>query len=525
MMRDFFTLIAIAILALYAFQRFNRPSWARSYATFKRFNYARVVYIIIHVLVFLVVLTVVRPLLFGPGHALLSLLITLAIMSTELGDWLRSVLHKSARVPRQAHKFASHLLDAALVPSATVKREVEAMMRSRSIPSEAETFEIAWPLLRQFERASHLFVQIRDWEKNPKFRRFLRETDVEFDTLRQQYDTLSLRVSRVLRSVERIGEIKNFSDQRAPDLHDDDHLEADIDDRLRRLSGDLIADICDDVRNFYRLACTFTARGILASSLSRKQRDTTVMALGFQGYENMEIRDEVQVLLLAGLLLYLGIWIFFLLAPTPTTAMRPRTLVFIITLNVAISVSLGLAKVRWGFANSGWHQKTPYRFLLSAGLLAVVLGSLINALAGFVVIGGVNGAIERWIEGSIYLPNLFMTTAAIGWLVQDERWGRASAIRARLYDAATISGVWAGCAFVARELLAPLVYTDAMLRNIHGHTAFAVVGGLVLGGILGLLVPSLFRARRDTFSPYKTSAFFVHTSGPALAAAGGSTKG
>lgn len=511
---------ALTTTALLAWVGFNRPSWTRTYTTAARYRIAVAAHVALYIVVLLVVYAILRRVAAAyeavdpevrSSLMWLALVITVCLRSVvPLSSRWRAWFHRMAGIPHQAGRFAKFLAETELEANEAVKAQAQAMLLSRGVDAEHDWLPLAQPMHRNLLKATQLFIQMRTWADDSRFSGFAHEAKNELDHLRQRFDRLSFQVSRTLASIERLGELKHLFSERSAErpgiagAHGDagsaDRLDREFDDHLRRLAGDMIADACEDVSLFYREACILAARGVMATEATRKGRDRAIVRLGFKPKQR-EARSPFGVLLNAAVLLYVGLWIFFLIlpaeAPTAGAPQDPVSLgqrIAIITVNVLGALAIAIVPKRhWGFANAGLHQKTPVEFVVAAGVFAVLFSISVNLAAGALLYGGWDGAWRRLIEGSAYLHSAFLTAATVAWLVQDHRWlGAKSARERHLRDAATFGSVW----FVS-SLMAQLILSRAGMDTfLQWQTLAIAIGGFVFGAVMGYAIPESVRDER-----------------------------
>jgi hypothetical protein len=344
----------------------------------------------------------------------------------------------------------------------------------------------ARPTHRLLLKATALFLQLREWESLPRFARFAREAQNDLDLQRRRFDLMSFQVSRTLASIERLGEVKLQFSEAAPDVSS-----AEVDASIRRIVSDLIADSCDDIGSFYDDACLLAVRGAMMTEPRRKRRRALVADLGFV-QAGAPAPVGYGILIATGLLLYVGMWLFFLILPTPNTNIEIKSLIALISIIVFGSIVIPtFAKLRWGFANSGLHGRTPYPFVIAAGLGAVLFAVVMQLGAGALWFGVIQGALRRLHDSSPWLPSVFGTAATIAWLIQDTRWlSHASLPRERrLKDALTLGGVWVLSTIVGSLLDVPINHHVLSLVALLK----SVCGSFVFGGLIGYLIPEGIR--------------------------------
>lgn len=500
--------LAGMITVLSAWIGFNSPSWSRTYTTAALYRLAVVGHAAFYLLVLLLVYATLRRIYVGgpqSGAAEAELSSTLVwsalcltlciravpIMSSRPRAWLRRI----ARIPGHAHRVAKKFYEAEVEFAPSVYEEARAMLLTRGIDLGQEWLPLALPVNRLLLKATAAFIQVRRWENDRRYARFLREAQNDFDVLRQRFDQLSFRVSRTLASIERLGAVRNVF----PANRDETPATSEkLDVLLRKIVSDLIADTCEEISSFYNDACLLAARGVLTTRPTRKGRHALTRSLGFM-VENRDSHTGYGILAYAAVLLYIGIGLFFLILPAPPTEMGRRTLVVLVTVIVFGSFAIAIVpKLHWGFANAGLRAKTPVRFVVGAAVCATLFSLLVNVVAGAVIYGGGAGVLTRLYEAGPYLLSSAATAATMAWLVQDHRWGTVESPRVRrLFDGATLALVWMMSTVVSRILLVyvfpPSASSDpSSVTSLASHVP-VVFGALVLGSVIGCAIPELVR--------------------------------
>jgi hypothetical protein len=470
---------------------FNRPSWSRTYTTAARFRIALVLHAIVYLVVYLGAFILLRQ-IFARGFAVptydatlsaiwLALLAVLSwrLISSRPKEWL----HGHAGIPGSAHRFATSLADGEVKPSAEIAEQARSALLSRGIDVDADWLDLARPTHQLLLRTTMLFLQVREWETQREFARFAREAKNELGSLRRRFDRLSFRVARSLTSIERLGEVIHLR-HGAGVASSTEAKQADT--LIRKIVTDLLADCCEDIRNFHESACLLAARAALVKRRTQKGRDTFVRALGFDLKRERGAADYVFLVTTAGLL-YAGMWLFFQLLPssTRTADLEFRQLVSVVSLVVFGSLVIAIVpKLRWGFANAGLRRRTPIAFVLGAGICAVIFAVVVQLTAGALLVGGMDGALGRVRIGSSWLLATFLTASTMAWLVQDHRWrGTQSPWLRRLLDGLSLGAAWVlggGVGMLLQtRLLGVALDTEAL--------SFFVIGSFVFGSLLGLL--------------------------------------
>jgi hypothetical protein len=493
-------LVAGTTTAVFAAMGFNRPSWIRTFATAACFRTALVGHIVLYL-----VLLLVEYALFVAGVSLyryfdpvatvptkttliwVALALTLAVRATPaLADRVRATMHRLAGIPDRAYRFGTVLADTDLHASEAVAQETRDYLASLGIDAEQDWLPVARPTHRLLFKATALFVQLRRWEDDDRFAGFMVEAKNDYSLLRRRFDRLVLRVSRTLKTIERLGEVRHLYVERGSD----GDSSADFDEMLKRMVSDLISDNCEDISAFHDDACLFAARGAMSTQSARAGRDAMVSRLGF-GIRQRPKEISYGSLAGAAVLLYVGIWLCFLVLPTANTGMKLKDLVNVVSLIVLGSIAIPVVpKLRWGFANAGLRGKTPVSFVLGAGIVAALFAVLVNLVAGALLLGGMAGAWTRLQAGAPYLPSVVTTSVTFAWLIQDHRWQSAIRQRGRRWrDAMTLGGAWLVMSALSALLVASI--TDKPVDSVE--LLLRAIIGLGFGALLGFVIPESVR--------------------------------
>lgn len=494
------TLISVfAITGLFGWIGFNQPSWSRTYTTAFRYNAALVAHVLLYVGTLLVCFLVLGKVFERQGDVGMDLALVLpflaiaCVRATRVSRWIRNALHRAAGMPTTAVHLAERLTIAQLTPNEAIESESRAILANRGIDASCDWLPSAHTVYEKLANATALFLQLRDWLKDREFAGFVGEAAHEFDHLRQEFDRVSFRFARAIASIERIGRIRYVcsSAKAGPPVS------SEADEDFRKLVKDIVADVGEDVNAFYQRACLLLARGILTTQLTESGRDRALSRIGIRESYS-EAKLAISALLRAGVLLYVGIWLFFIVLPTEISSlnlplpMKHRVTIITIIVLGALTVAI-VPKLYWGFANAGLHDKTPMGFLIGAGFAAVLFAVAVNLGAGALIYGGLEGALRRLREGLPYFPSAFMTAATVGWLVQDHRWLAIATPRLkRMLDAVTLGGVWVAATLIAQWIKYAMGYTGSGERIIG-----EAVGAFIFGGVIGYFVPGLVRIGLD----------------------------
>jgi len=471
---------------------FNRPTWSRSYTTAARYRLALAAHITLFLLLMLIVYAILRRGLTVDARAegrpdpvsetalvWMSLAITLCVraVSTQPRRWLQ----RMAGIPGHAKHRAAFLAAGEFEPDAKFVEQARATLLSLGIDLDSDWLPPARPTHRLLLRATALFIQLREWEFSRRFTGFAREAKNDFDLQRRRFEHLSFRVSRTLASIERLAEIKHQFTQSTPNPSP-----TEVDGLMKKIVNDLIADSCEDIIAFYDDACLLAVRGAMLTQPTRKGRNALLRKLGFRR-PTPPVRAGYGILIPTGLLVYVGMWLFFLILPTPQADIHAKALIAVVSIVLLGSISMAIIpKRRWGFANTGLRGHTPYSFVIGAGVCAVLFSVIVQLTAGALLIGGIAGALERLHASSPWMLGVFATAATMAWLVQDTRWEHTPSRRMRrLRDAAVFGAVWASTALVGEgldfEINHHLILSLTLVKT--------VLGSFVFGGLIGYTIP------------------------------------
>lgn len=476
------------LCAIGAYLGFDRPTWSRTFTTGARFRGALLMHVFLYVSIFFIVFALLRVTVESASHEavdiarereLVVILICLAFGITLILRMVwagpRRWLHRIAGIPSHGLRLAAVLAESELNPSHDILQRTRDTLVSRGVDIDADWLPAAQPTHRLLLKAAALFIQIRDWENERRFRRFVREVQNDIANLRRRFDRLSFRVARSLTSIERLGEVRHRYS-----AHGDPSVEAD--NLLRKIIADQFSDSCEDIRVFYEDACLLTARATLATQRSREKRRAFIASLGFELKKPVE-QMGYGFLVTTGVLLYFGMWLFYLVLPTQDRDIEARTLITVVSIIVFGAMVIAIVPKRlWGFANAGLHPKTPIGFVVAAGFCAALFAIVVNLVAGAVVLGGVEGALMRLHAGAPWLLAIFLTAATVAWLVQDHRWLRVDSSRQRrLLDGVTLGVVWVIAAivgsFIKASMFAEPIDPGLLVKTAVGSFAFGVIVG------------------------------------------------
>lgn len=510
-------MLTAVVVAVFAGLGFNRPSWVRSFTSPSRYRVAASAYIVVCLalmtLVYLVLLVAMwmpsRTWAWSIGAQWAAMVLTLGLQSTAVWhNGPRSWLQRLAGIPQEAYGLAKQLADSACVVAPVLQEEVRTLLLSRGIDSDRDWLPLAQPAHRLLVQMTALFLQVRDWERQPAFRVFCMEAKHDLNTMRQRFDRLTFRVSRAFESIEKLGEMRHLvgvqcglaprtlAPGQAGALGDGER-DDDIDSLMRRLVSQMIADICEDIVIFHRDVCLITARGLLMTSRNHKQLDAAACGLGLH-LDQPRPKRGYGALALTMLALYFGISVQSAQLASSGVEMSASMRAFLITVNVSAALVFAIVpKMHWGFANSGLMRKTPFGFVLGAGVAAALFAAGVNMVVGAIQYGGWSGAMTRLVRGAIYLHMPFLTAFTMAWLVQDHRWGDVGSGRMRRgLDGLVLSAVWLPAWWCARMLRVLVVQSGAWQDLLTQQALFSGMTWALMGAAIGYLLPESVRVGR-----------------------------
>jgi hypothetical protein len=342
--------------------------------------------------------------------------------------------------------------------------------------------------------ATELFLQIRQWDNEPRAAEFALEAKQSIDLLRNRFDRLSFRVSRVLESIERLGAVRHLYCQHAAESTADRPL----DGLLRKLVNDLIDEVFEDIRAFHADACLLTARATLAMRLTRHGRDSLLAALGFR-LQPKEGGNTLYLLAVFAVFVVVSLWTFLHFVSSSADSVPSDASFLIIALNIFAAISVAvIPKRHWGFANSGLWQKTPVWFVFGAGVCAMIFAVVVYLGVGASLYGSERASDilkARW----PFLPFAFANAAVTAWLIQDHRWHRVpSTVWRRVLDSVTWGAVLT-VAFIASVSMKIAAVSLELVAGSGtpppGDPLWVTLGTVFLFGAgYGLFIPESVRA-------------------------------
>jgi hypothetical protein len=169
----------------------------------------------------------------------------------------------------------------------------------------------------------------------------------------------------------------------------------------------------------------------------------------------------------------------------------------IATIQVASLTTAILPKVlRFGFACENLYGRTPWGFVMAAGLAAVVICAPIQFAFSWLIRGTTKEALAAIGRSYPWLLTAFATAATTAFLIQDSRWLQLPSRAVRraadgfVMAAATVAGVLG-----SRWIL------ELMGRPPSSPTSQSVALAIASGLLIGTTVPSQVRRKELTSRP------------------------
>lgn len=502
--------LAAVVVILGAARRFDLPSSVREYTTALRHAIGLTGYALTLVLLYCVLYSLNRR-LHVPGAAWVAAALALLCwhlpFMSGIDLRLRDAFHRLTGAPFEAWQLAAMLTPEHFHPSRALQQEVRAILLLRGYDVDDDWLPAAAPLRAQWLHAAMCYFLVRDWERpGSGYTRFITgRARQDFDSLRQRFDQLSGQVVRVLATVERLADMWSEAEKsgavQSPGVADGatdaamrTHRRA---EDTRAIVTELISDLREDVEHFFDSLSVFIARGVLASSLTERQRRSRLSRMGF-AIERTDTSLTVVLFWTAVFYLLAFLVLGLLSGRNPLRQPEGPIWLFIVAATQTMAVAAAIVPKRlFGFANEDLYGNTPWGFVFAAGAAAVALAVLLRAL----LMPGFFGTLQS--PRTLWLLSPFTTAAATAWLVQDSRWMRFdSAVTRRLLDALVMTAAVAVAATSIRLLRLVLFSQPWLLERL----LFDIGLALSVGVVIGYNVPSRFRIRAAGYRPRAASA-------------------
>jgi len=521
--------LGLIVLAVAKSIRFARPSWVRSYTTAGNYYLGLLAYFFFLGFIYFLLTEIVRraaleaikkdppPPWLGEWIFLAPLLIVCALLLlsrfrplSSLEAWFRNKLYDLIGYPGHAYRLAEVLFFSEYESPGKIETEVRSLLLSRGYDLDQKWLPVADPMRDLWFKAAILFHQIRNWESKKRYRKFLSNARVEFDSLRQRFDQLSFKVSRLFMTVERFGMLLPTAatvDKTADPVRNPDSMAVgppeyqEASETVKTIISDLLSDLQEDVGFFLRNICLFMARGVLSNTLTSSRCFQRLKDLGFT--VEMPCPSAMNVLLKA----FIG---FLICLAIPIAVSDPGIkgdfpylflIVMIPTVQVIALATAILPKRRYGFANEDIYGRPPWAFIIVAGLAALVLAALVSLGFRYLYFLDWSEALNDFSCNRPWLLMAFSTAAVSAFLIQDSRWASTSSLRAKRMKDALIMALSNSAMMVIVLLIFPAIIPDQCdvpnpVERMGWILPLPV--GFSIGFLIGYIVPSAFRGQGST---------------------------
>lgn len=504
--------VGLLLVILLAARRIDAPTPIRGYTTRACYLSGVGLYALVGALIYAAfyqlaaaMLAIAASSATSPSAAFIALSLSLALPSMpgtcRLDARLRAGIRRMIGFPTQAHRIAAALGGARMNPDPEMERELKSVLALRGYDPVDSWLPAAQPTRELWHGAAKLFLRIRGWEKDGRHDRFLRGESQEFARIRQWFDRLSLKVVRIRDAIDRLGELwVQVDDTTAQEsavsaTTDLGACKRQSGETIRRVVSEMLFELREDIGLFNKSLCLFAARGVLATAATARQRRRQFRELG---YTLSVERPSTAVLLIWVFAIYFVIFLLMLTLPQWSTGewSTHRVVDEFVRIARIAAVQVGavavaiLPKRLFGFANEDLRGRTPWLFVVGAGVCATLLALAINTGVLAVMYRG-DDFRDHFARSAPWLFMPFVTASLVAFLVQDSRWsGIASGIRRRAADATVmVIGIAAAsnAAFALKSLMPG--------TSPSGGSGWwiAPLAAVLIGTGIGALVPSACR--------------------------------
>ena len=489
-------IIGTVVVLFYARDRFKNPSPTRATTTFLRYWAASVGYTVAMLMLFVFIgggftaidLRAVEP-LFGkvpedmgglPGPLLSALVLTSLLphfpLLATFDERIKRFFWRVGNIPSEVRLLGRQLAGATYRPKAV--RAIEHFSLNHAwLEEHPESLRFRWA------RCIALLAEIERWKSDRVFAHYVEENKAALDALHARLRAIAL-------------------DERA-------FCELGHSTESTLLAG-FRKNVEIDLTTTWASLCDFVAGGVLGSRWNDAQRRSTVVELGFEGLpppaRSLNPHDIVLVVglvFIAMLFIPLMMRRFFYddLLPPQVRVLVMVPIIYAIAIVVAI-----FPKGVWPFASRVANGARPYAAYALSGVVAAFSalfistlfrfafdaeGNVIRALSTHGAFGDAwRTSLDRW----PWLLMAFFATVTIAWQA-DNLAGSGSAARwLRWIEAFVSAAVFGTAQWVVLQLLAQSLPQPAAAAMVVA-TPQLLLTSSVVGFCIGLLVPSLYRAR------------------------------
>jgi hypothetical protein len=495
-------LFGLAVVAVYAHDRFTHPLSLRATTTFWRYWSAWCGYLVAMLGLFTVLgggMTAVDPALMLsmlglakppqealtlPGPLLSALTLTALLphvpMLKKLDELLKEWFQRVGNIPYEVRELSAHLRGASYAPPAAELDELASVLRVFGV--ERDWLHGAPDSLRQrWARCVVLYAQVQRWEETRGYTRFVDENKAALLDLRRRVTALAeILDARTLAEFERESDWRLVAHMR------------------RSVGADLAA--------LQRALCDFVSSGVLAGGWSHQRRHAALTQLGFGGLpalrSPLSAHDIVLVMGLVFLaMLFVPLMLRRFFDPTP---LGPNVRVIVmVPIIYAIAIVLAVyPKSMLPFARRVPGGGRPVAAYALSGVAAAAAAFVVSLLFRFAFDSKGNvlqalathGAfVQAWQVTAQRWPWLLMTglaAVAIAWAADDHlaeqgpppRWLRAA-------ETVALALVFGALQWMVLQLLTGQGRTFSFETWVR-----MMITSTLIGALIGWFVPHLFRA-------------------------------
>jgi hypothetical protein len=440
---------------------------------------------------------------------------------SAVDTWLRSKIQTFIGIPRYAAELSSKLLGAELSVPESVKEEALSFLARNGYDPNSQFFKEDRSLRALWLRVSTLFQIVRNWDSDRLYSKCVRSAARDFNDIRNRYDRLVYKVSRMSEIADGIAKMK-YAEHVDSVVSVEDIMERDVYEdfsETERMLDEIVITttkgLRDDLDSLHRDIAMFIARAVLSKGLTRESRYRRLKKIGL-------VLPELQRRKLGPLGLAFTIYgvCLFVMFAILGSLFAPADIgkglimgVMIATIQVIALIVAVYPKLHYGFANEDILGRRPYKFFVAAGLIAVVLAIPVRhvfiSLAHFwieylqnvrpfgeALAYGWDQALREFIAQSPWLLMPFSTAIVMSVLVQDDFWGSNEPLKKQRVKDGSVVAVCMIVAVIIVQL--GLGLTGGEKQPLPVLLLVAAIIGLAIGYV----VPSSFRSSP---LPHRTS--------------------
>ena len=520
--------LGAAAVAVYAYKRFGTPTTIRSTTTALRYHTSAGLYYLMALAIYFTL--ALSPKLTGfladalgvdtiigiskariiavlqeLSPALLAVIVITVVLpalpfAKQIDAGLRRSFQRMARIPTEVRRLSGRLKSAPYELTRERRALVLDYLDANGFDRSKSNRDEAWQL---WLKVTNLVLILRDWQGNGRYAYFVDDCRSELQAILDAYDAkrpLALEYFRLTGPTPGAAPDGQGAGLQ-PGLADGPERarsETPLDALLKRYRRIFIAQ-CDDI---LERICDFAGRAILHCNPTERARLKSMAALGFRpDFTIKPTADQivlVYLILMVAVLLTLSVVSGFVnRAPEVQTHRRFAMLLMIPTVHCLAILWAVYPKDVWEVSKRSEDGIRPYRFYLLAGGLAALTAAPVFIILWSFHLQSIDAAIERLATG---WPLLLLSsgTAAFTAFNLDNR------ERPHLR---WLEGIGQGLAqmfyafAIAKFLLLPKL--SAAGRSFPGSVdvlgvpVMLLTMSFVIGGVIGVIVPSMYRQRRS----------------------------